>query len=38
VLLDSFRKEPWLGFEVVGIYHDAKPGGVPPTGRATTNS
>ncbi|MCP6059453.1 undecaprenyl-phosphate glucose phosphotransferase, partial [Klebsiella pneumoniae] len=29
VLLDSFRKEPWLGFEVVGIYHDAKPGGVP---------
>ncbi len=26
VLLDSFRKEPWLGFEVVGIYHDAKPG------------
>ena len=29
VLLDSFRKEPWLGFEVVGVYHDAKPGGVP---------
>lgn len=29
VLLESFRKEPWLGFEVVGIYHDAKPGGVP---------
>ena len=27
-LLDSFRKEPWLGLEVVGIYHDARPGGV----------
>ena len=27
-LLDSFRKEPWLGFEVVGVYNDAKPGGV----------
>ncbi|WP_318376281.1 undecaprenyl-phosphate glucose phosphotransferase [Enterobacter sp.] len=28
VLLDSFRHEPWLGFEVVGVYHDARPGGV----------
>ena len=28
-LLDSFRNEPWLGLEVVGVYHDAKPGGVP---------
>ncbi|EAW8145572.1 undecaprenyl-phosphate glucose phosphotransferase [Salmonella enterica subsp. enterica] len=28
-LLDSFRNEPWLGFEVVGVYHDPKPGGVP---------
>lgn len=27
-LLDSFRNEPWLGFEVVGVYHDPKPGGV----------
>ncbi len=27
-LLDSFRDEPWLGFEVVGVYHDPKPGGV----------
>ncbi|ROP62697.1 putative colanic acid biosynthesis UDP-glucose lipid carrier transferase [Enterobacter sp. BIGb0383] len=27
-LLNSFREEPWLGFEVVGVYHDAKPGGV----------
>lgn len=27
-LLESFRNEPWLGFEVVGVYHDAKPGGV----------
>ena len=27
-LLDSFREEPWLGFEVVGVYHDPKPGGV----------
>ncbi len=27
-LLDGFRNEPWLGFEVVGVYHDAKPGGV----------
>ena len=22
MLLDSFRHEPWLGFEVAGIYHD----------------
>ena len=28
MLLDSFRNEPWLGFEVVGVYHDPKPGGV----------
>ncbi|EJC1152421.1 undecaprenyl-phosphate glucose phosphotransferase [Cronobacter sakazakii] len=28
-LADSFRNEPWLGFEVVGIYHDPEPGGVP---------
>ncbi|MFK3662181.1 undecaprenyl-phosphate glucose phosphotransferase [Scandinavium sp. NPDC088450] len=27
-LLDSFRNQPWLGFEVIGSYHDAKPGGV----------
>lgn len=27
-LLNSFREEPWLGFEVVGVYHDPKPGGV----------
>ncbi|ASG54250.1 MAG TPA: undecaprenyl-phosphate glucose phosphotransferase [Salmonella bongori] len=27
-LLDSFRHQPWLGFEVVGVYHDPKPGGV----------
>lgn len=27
-LIDSFRNEPWLGFEVVGVYHDPKPGGV----------
>ncbi|HEX4500188.1 MAG TPA: undecaprenyl-phosphate glucose phosphotransferase [Scandinavium sp.] len=28
ILMDSFRNQPWLGFEVVGSYHDAKPGGV----------
>lgn len=27
-LLESFRNQPWLGYEVVGTYHDAKPGGV----------
>jgi hypothetical protein len=27
-LMESFRNEPWLGFDVVGVYHDAKPGGV----------
>lgn len=27
-LLNGFRNEPWLGFEVVGVYHDAKPEGV----------
>ncbi|WP_330982381.1 MULTISPECIES: undecaprenyl-phosphate glucose phosphotransferase [Enterobacterales] len=27
-LLDSFRNQPWLGFDVIGSYHDAKPGGV----------
>lgn len=27
-LLDSFRAQPWLGFEVLGSYYDAKPGGV----------
>ncbi|MGL4726218.1 MAG: undecaprenyl-phosphate glucose phosphotransferase [Scandinavium sp.] len=27
-LLDSFRNQPWLGFDVLGSYHDAKPGGV----------
>jgi len=27
-LLDSFREEPWLGFDVVGVYNDPKPGGV----------
>ncbi|MTD42693.1 undecaprenyl-phosphate glucose phosphotransferase [Erwinia sp. CPCC 100877] len=30
-LMESFRKEPWLGFEVMGIYHDPHPGGVPPS-------
>lgn len=29
-LAQSFLNEPWLGFEVVGIYHDPQPGGVPP--------
>jgi len=28
MLLDSFRNEPWLGFEVVGVYHDVSPEGV----------
>ncbi|MRS15067.1 undecaprenyl-phosphate glucose phosphotransferase [Enterobacteriaceae bacterium RIT691] len=28
VLLNSFRNQPWLGFEVVGSYHTPKPGGV----------
>ena len=28
MLMESFRNQPWLGFEVVGIYHDPKPGGV----------
>ena len=27
-LLDSFRNQPWLGYEVIGTYHDPKPGGV----------
>ena len=27
-LLESFRNQPWLGYEVVGSYYDAKPGGV----------
>ena len=26
MLLDSFRHEPWLGFEVAGVYHDPIPG------------
>ena len=26
--MESFRNQPWLGFEVVGVYHDPKPGGV----------
>ena len=26
MLLESFRHEPWLGFEVAGIYHDPIPG------------
>lgn len=25
-LAESFRNEPWLGFDVVGIYHDTQPG------------
>ncbi|WP_313123628.1 undecaprenyl-phosphate glucose phosphotransferase [Pseudescherichia sp.] len=28
LLLESFRNEPWLGFEVVGVYHDVSPEGV----------
>ncbi len=28
-LAQSFLNEPWLGYEVVGIYHDPQPGGVP---------
>ncbi|WP_312454352.1 undecaprenyl-phosphate glucose phosphotransferase [Pseudescherichia sp.] len=28
MLLESFRNEPWLGFEVVGVYHDVSPEGV----------
>ena len=28
MLMESFRNQPWLGFEVVGVYHDPKPGGV----------
>lgn len=28
MLIESFRNQPWLGFEVVGVYHDPKPGGV----------
>ena len=28
MLLESFRNEPWLGFEVVGVYHDVRPEGV----------
>ncbi|SFU05259.1 putative colanic acid biosysnthesis UDP-glucose lipid carrier transferase [Kosakonia arachidis] len=27
-LLECFRNEPWLGFEVVGVYHDPQPGGI----------
>ncbi|MGR4050025.1 undecaprenyl-phosphate glucose phosphotransferase [Kosakonia cowanii] len=27
-LLDGFRNEPWLGFDVVGVYYDPKPGGI----------
>ena len=27
MLMESFRNQPWLGFEVVGVYHDPKPGG-----------
>ncbi|TGD47543.1 undecaprenyl-phosphate glucose phosphotransferase, partial [Salmonella enterica subsp. enterica serovar Poona] len=27
-LLDSFRNEPWLGFEVVGGFHGPAAGGV----------
>jgi putative colanic acid biosynthesis UDP-glucose lipid carrier transferase len=30
-LMESFRNEPWLGFEVMGVYHDPHPGGVPPS-------
>ncbi len=26
MLMESFRYQPWLGFEVVGVYHDPKPG------------
>lgn len=29
-LIDTFREEPWLGFDVVGVYNDPKPGGLPP--------
>ena len=29
-LAESFRNEPWLGFDVAGIYHDPQPEGVPP--------
>ncbi|MFA2151315.1 undecaprenyl-phosphate glucose phosphotransferase, partial [Escherichia coli] len=28
ILLNSFRNQPWLGFEVVGVYHDKKTDGV----------
>ncbi len=27
-LLEGFRNEPWLGFDVVGVYHDPQPGGI----------
>lgn len=33
MLLDSFRHEPWLGFEVAGIYHDPIPEKLPRLGR-----
>lgn len=38
VLLDSFRKEPWLGFEVVGFITTRRPAAYHLTGRAATNS
>ncbi|MBL7634678.1 undecaprenyl-phosphate glucose phosphotransferase, partial [Atlantibacter hermannii] len=27
-LVQSFQNEPWLGFDVAGVYHDPQPGGV----------
>ncbi len=36
MLMESFRNQPWLGFEVVGVYHDPKPGGVSNDWRAAT--
>lgn len=35
-LAESFRNEPWLGFEVMGVYHDPLPDGVPPQWAGTT--
>lgn len=28
-LVETFCNEPWMGFDVVGVYHDPEPGGVP---------
>ena len=34
----GFRNQPWLGFEVVGVYHDRNRAAFLTTGRVTCNS